>query len=231
MGPARAGLLVVDVQNDFCEGGSLAVTGGTAVAQRIAAYLDDNARRYAVVASSRDWHVHPGSHFASWAGAAPDYTTTWPDHCVAGTAGAAYHASIVDALARVAQAEFRKGRDQAAYSAFEGVLAGPPSPRSRDGELDAELEGEHERLRPEEGQHLAGWLRARDVHRLDLVGIATDYCVRATALDAVRNGFSVAVLADLCAGVSEETSQRALAELEHAGVRLIRAADAVALLG
>lgn len=195
---SRVALLVVDVQNDFCEGGSLAVTGGAAVARAIAAHLDAHAADYEAVVTTRDWHVDPGAHFASALRSPPDYTNSWPDHCVVGTPGADYHPFIDGALSRHAEAEFLKGRTTAAYSGFDGTLNG-------DGET-----------------LLVNWLHARAVTAVVIAGIATDYCVRATALDAVAAGFPTTVLVDLCAGVDATTTQAALAEMGAAGVRMVR---------
>lgn len=196
---ARAtALLVVDVQNDFCEGGSLPVDGGAEVAKRISEFLDARADRYDAIVASRDWHIEPGRHFASAMGkdAAPDFVESWPDHCVAGTWGAEYHPELSAAIGRHAQAEFRKGRYEPAYSAFEGALGD-----------DREVQ-------------LKAWLVVREIKAVDIVGIATDYCVRATALDAVSAGFDTTVLEDLVVGVDKETSRAALEELSRAGVRL-----------
>ncbi len=193
-------LLVVDVQNDFCEGGTLAVDGGANVAVRIAAFLDSRADRYDAIAASRDWHIEPGRHFASAMGkdSMPDFVDSWPDHCVAGTWGAEYHPALSGAIGRHAQAEFRKGRYEAAYSAFEGVL------------------GDDDEMR------LKDWLADREIEAVEIVGIATDYCVRSTALDAVSAGFDATVLEDLVAGVAQETSHSALEEMRGAGVHLAR---------
>jgi len=196
--PARIALVVVDVQNDFCEGGSLAVDGGAAVAAAVARHLDAEAGRYEAVVSTRDWHVDPGAHFASALAAPPDFVDTWPDHCVAGTPGARYHPAVAGALARHAEAEFLKGERAAAYSGFEGTLAG-------DGET-----------------LLVTWLRARQIGELVVVGIATDHCVRATALDAVAARFPTTVLLGMCAGVAPATTTAALEAMEAAGVRLVR---------
>ncbi len=185
-------LIVVDVQNDFCEGGSLAVAGGGEVAAQVSGLVA--AGGYDVVAATADHHIDPGAHFA----AEPDFVDTWPAHCVAGTPGAEFHPALdtsgIDAV-------FRKGHHAAAYSGFQGIAAG--------------AEGE---------QGLADWLRARGVDHVDVVGIATDHCVRATALDAVHLGFATTVLLDLTAGVAEPTTRAALAEMRQAGVRLEGAA-------
>ncbi len=197
-GHGGTALVVVDVQNDFCEGGSLPVDGGAGVARRVAAYMDANADRYMAIVATRDWHIEPGRHFASAMGnaAEPDFVESWPDHCVAGTEGAEYHPEVSAAVGRHVQAEFRKGRYEAAYSAFEGTL-------SEDDEAN-----------------LLDWLLARKIEAVDIVGIATDYCVRATALDARSAGFRTTVLTDLVAGVSRESSRAALDELDRSGVRL-----------
>ena len=185
----RRALIVVDVQNDFCEGGSLAVTGGAAVARAITELLRARRSEYDVVAATRDWHEDPGSHFS----AEPDYTDTWPIHCVAGSRGADFHPeldrSLVDEV-------FEKGRRSAAYSGFEA--------RSEGGDLLAER------------------LRAIGISEVDVVGIATDYCVRATVLDALKGGFKVRVIEDLVAGVAAETSAAAITEMTAAGAVLTK---------
>ena len=179
-------LIVVDVQNDFCEGGSLAVAGGSAVAAAISDYLASGAG-YAHVVASRDYHIDPGDHFSDH----PDFAASWPPHCVVGTPGAQFHPRLD--TSRV-QAVFSKGAHAAAYSAFEGA--------------------------DDAGTSLADWLRERDVEALDVVGIATDYCVRATALDAARAGFATQVLLGMTAGVAPATTQEAVDALRAAGVEL-----------
>jgi len=178
-------VIVVDVQNDFCEGGSLAVAGGTDVARAISKRLAAGGFDHAV--ATRDHHVDPGAHFSEH----PDFVDSWPPHCVVGTAGAELHAeldtSAIDAI-------FDKGELAAAYSGFEGSSDGVP---------------------------LADWLRERDVDAAEVVGIATDHCVRATALDAARAGFATTVRLDLTAGVAAATVSRALDELRSAGVDLV----------
>ncbi|MEV6980783.1 isochorismatase family protein [Sphaerisporangium sp. NPDC051017] len=182
---ANTALIIVDVQNDFCEGGSLAVAGGAGVAAAIGPHAA--AEPYAHVVATRDYHVDPGAHFAEH----PDYVHSWPAHCVVGTPGAGFHPALdTSPIEEV----FSKGRHSAAYSGFEG--------------------------HGEDGTGLAEWLRSRGVEHVDVVGIATDHCVRATALDAVRNGFTVRVLLDLTAGVAPRTTEAALAELRAAGVHL-----------
>ncbi|MER5897833.1 isochorismatase family protein [Streptomyces sp. NPDC001876] len=184
-------LIVVDVQNDFCEGGSLAVAGGADVAAAITDLIGAAQPGYRHVVATRDHHVDPGEHFS----AQPDFEHSWPVHCVAGTEGVGFHPNFAPAVASGAiDTVFDKGAYAAAYSGFEGL--------------------------DENGVGLAQWLRDRSVTAVDVVGIATDHCVRATALDAVREGFTTHVLLDLTAGVAEGTTERALEELRTAGVEL-----------
>ncbi|QDQ11803.1 isochorismatase family protein [Streptomyces spectabilis] len=187
----RRALIVVDVQNDFCEGGSLAVAGGADVAAAITDLIGQSPACYRHVVATRDHHIAPGGHFS----AEPDYVDSWPPHCVAGTEGVGFHPNFAPAVASGAvDAVFSKGERSAAYSGFEGA--------------------------DENGTPLARWLRDRQVREVDVVGIATDHCVRATALDAAREGFRTHVLLDLTAGVAEATTERALEELRAAGVEL-----------
>ena len=184
-------LIVVDVQNDFCEGGSLAVAGGADVAAAITDLIGEAQAGYRHVVATRDHHVDPGDHFSD----SPDFEHSWPAHCVAGTEGVGFHPNFAPAVASGAiDTVFDKGAYAAAYSGFEGV--------------------------DENGVGLTQWLRDRSVTEVDVVGIATDHCVRATALDAAREGFTTHVLLDLTAGVAEGTTERALTELRTAGVEL-----------
>jgi nicotinamidase/pyrazinamidase len=177
-------LIVVDVQNDFCEGGSLAVAGGTAVAAAITEHV--RSAGYDHVVATRDHHIDPGGHFAEH----PDFLETWPAHCVVGTGGVELHP---DLDREPIEAVFDKGEYAAAYSGFEGTA---------------------------NGVGLADWLREHGVDAVDVVGIATDHCVRATALDAVGNGFASRVLLPLTAGVAEASTEAALEQLRTAGVDL-----------
>lgn len=189
------GLLIVDVQNDFCEGGALGVEGGQAVAAGVSAWLRDHADDYSVILASRDWHNGGDDnqgHFAA-DGAEPDYVSTWPVHCVAGTPGADYHPDLE--LGAVTH-HITKGQGKPAYSLFEGI--------------------------GEDGQSATGILLDAGVQSLDVVGIATDYCVRASALDAKAAGFQVRVLTDLVAAVAESSGTATLDELSQAGVTLER---------
>ena len=201
---ARA-LIVVDVQNDFCEGGSLAVAGGADTAGEITDYLETHADRYDVVAATQDWHIDPGSHFSD----TPDYVDSWPVHCVAGSSGAAPHPDLDTELI---DAFFRKGQHEAAYSGFEGLLV--PEDEVPTGDPDAPKE-------PAETVSLDDWLRDNDVDEVVIVGLATDYCVRATALDAVQAGYATSVIKDLTRGINREAVLAAYAEMEDAGVELL----------
>jgi nicotinamidase/pyrazinamidase len=184
-------LIVVDVQNDFCEGGSLAVAGGADVAAAITDLIGHAQPGYRHVVATRDHHVEPGDHFSEH----PDFARSWPPHCVAGTEGVGFHPNFAPVVASGAiSAVFDKGAYAAAYSGFEGT--------------------------DENGTTLAAWLRARDVSEVDVVGIATDHCVRATALDAAREGFRTNVLLGLTAGVSADSTARAVDEMREAGVEL-----------
>ncbi|GAB3963710.1 nicotinamidase [Actinoallomurus acanthiterrae] len=180
-------LIIIDVQNDFCEGGSLPVNGGAAVATAISTYIQDNRRAYDHVVATRDFHLEPGDHFSD----EPDFVSTWPAHCVIGTPGADFHPNLE--LAPI-ETVFSKGEREAAYSGFEGAS--------------------------DDGTPLAEWLRKHEVDTVDIVGIATDHCVRATAVDAVRSGFTTRVLLGMTAGVAEQTTERALEEMSAAGVQL-----------
>jgi nicotinamidase/pyrazinamidase len=209
-------LIIVDVQNDFCEGGSLAVPGGSEVARAVSRYLtagespagaagagdsagdasaggdsdsagDDSAGGYSHVVASRDYHRDPGGHFSDH----PDFATSWPPHCVIGTAGADFHPDLDTSLIETV---FSKGEHEAAYSAFEGA--------------------------DDAGTPLGNWLREHGVTSVDVVGIATDYCVQATAIDAAGQGFGTRVLLGLTAGVDPATTRQALDRMRAAGVQL-----------
>ena len=179
-------LIIVDVQNDFCEGGSLAVTGGSAVARGISELLASGPG-YAHVVATKDFHIDPGEHFSE----NPDYAASWPRHCVVGTDGADFHPDFDPAAV---EAVFMKGHYSAAYSGFEGT--------------------------DESGTTLADWLRRRGVDEVDVVGIATDYCVRATAVDAADAGFSTRVLLGLTAGVAPDSTAKAVEDLRAVGVEV-----------
>jgi nicotinamidase/pyrazinamidase len=188
------GLIVVDVQRDFCEGGALGVDGGLRVAKGITDFLSEHANEYEVIVASRDWHDPDndnGGHFASGE-EPPNFVTTWPVHCVAGTPGAEYHPDLhlpTDTL------HVRKGQGVPSYSVFEG--------------------------HGEDGRSVDEIFVSAGVTEVDVVGIATDFCVRASALDARRAGFEVRVLGGLVAAVSPETERTALADMTAAGVVVV----------
>ena len=182
-------LLIVDVQNDFCEGGSLAVAGGADVARAVTAYLaGPGGARYDHVVATQDFHIDPGPHFA----AEPDFVTSWPAHCVASSEGSHFHPALD--TSRVEEI-FRKGQFSAAYSGFEGASEG--------------------------GETLLGWLTERGVTDVDVAGIATDYCVRSTAIDAAKAGLATTVLLDLTAGVSAATTVSTIEALRAGGILLV----------
>ena len=189
VGRMRA-LLIVDVQNDFCEGGSLEVVGGQLVAHAISEFLS-TPRGYDHIVATKDFHIDPGDHFSD----DPDFAASWPRHCVVGTAGADFHPEFDHAAV---QAVFTKGRYAAAYSGFEGI--------------------------DESGTTLADWLVERGVDAVDIVGIATDYCVLATATDAAARGFATRVLLELTAGVARESSAKAVEDMRAAGVDVVGSA-------
>ncbi len=182
--PKDLALIVVDVQNDFCEGGALGVNGGAAVAAAIESIVGD----YRTVVATRDYHIDPGDHFSE----TPDYVDSWPPHCRVDTDGVWFHPSF---YASAAQAIFSKGQYSAAYSGFEGAT--------------------------EDDVPLADWLREHRISRVDVVGIATDHCVRATALDAAQEGFTTRVLLNFTAAVSSDTASKALSAMRAAGVDLV----------
>ncbi|MDP5228370.1 MULTISPECIES: isochorismatase family protein [Arthrobacter] len=200
-------LIIVDVQNDFCEGGALAVDGGAAVAAAISEHLDEHGHLYDHVVATQDWHVDPGSHFSD----TPDFQDSWPPHCRAGSHGAELHPDLEQEFI---EAVFRKGRYAAAYSGFEGLLA--PE--------DAVISGERQPgslpSEEEDGETLDEWLQGNDVDELVVVGLATDHCVRATALDGVQAGYSVTVLRELTASVADDP-EPTFDELEDAGVEVV----------
>ncbi len=186
-------LVIVDVQNDFTEGGALGVQGGAAVAAAITEHLREHPDDYDVVIASRDWHDADndnGGHFAL--DGEPDFVTTWPPHCMAGTDGAEYHPDIDTGLIDI---HVRKGQGVPAYSIFEGTT--------------------------DDGRRLVTALDELGVTDVDVVGIATDYCVLASARDALAAGRSVRVLSDLVAGVAPETSAAALRDLAAAGAVVV----------
>ena len=207
-------LIIVDVQNDFCEGGSLAVKGGADVAAAISEYVDAHHGQFDHIVATQDWHIEPGDHFSEQ----PDFVDTWPPHCVAGTRGAELHP---DLDTEYIQAYFQKGQFTAAYSGFEGVLAPEDAVPTGDRKPGAApLAAEAESFAAgEDAIGLDDWLQSHDVEDVVVVGLATDYCVMATALDAVQAGYSVTVMRDLTAGIAPDLDD-ACAEMELGGVDL-----------
>ena len=203
-------LIIVDGQNDFCEGGSLAVNGGAAVAAAISEYLDANQQQYDHIVATQDWHIEPGDHFSE----TPDMVDSWPPHCRARTKGAEIHEDLDPEFI---QAYFRKGQYTAAYSGFEGVLA--PEDDVPSGDLKAGQAVTE--VLDEDAIGLDDWLQSHDVEDVVVVGLATDYCVRATALDAVQAGYNTTVIAELTAGIAEDPEE-VFEELEAAGVEVER---------
>ncbi len=183
-------LFIVDVQNDFTEHGALGVDGGDAVAERITAFLAAHADEYEIVVASRDWHEGDSDNGGHFS-AEPDFIDTWPPHCVADTDGAAYDEGFDTSAVTH---HLKKGQGRPAYSLFEG--------------------------RTDEGRTASALLDEHGILDVDIVGIATDYCVRASALDAVAAGRRIRIFTDLIAGVHVESSDAALAELAHAGAEL-----------
>lgn len=186
-------ILVIDVQNDFCEGGALACTGGAAAASRITAHLKQNKAKYDFVIASRDWHTpdsENGGHFPA-AGNQPDFVNTWPLHCLADTVGSEYHPNLDTSRIDI---HIKKGQGQHGYSIFEGV--------------------------DESGTDFEALLQKLEITEVDVVGIATDYCVRASALDANRLGFSVRVITGLTAGVAQESTEQAIDEMVDQGIEV-----------
>ncbi|VEI22795.1 nicotinamidase/pyrazinamidase [Rothia aeria] len=203
-------LIIVDVQNDFCAGGALATDRGAKVAALISEYVEDNHHRYEAVVATQDWHIDPGAHFSD----TPDFVDSWPVHCVANTEGAEIHPNLdTDYI----EAYFRKGRYEAAYSGFEGLQAPEESVMTGEHEPGATLDDEGPKT------PLADWLDEHEIQDVDIVGIATDYCVLATAKDAVDAGYETRVLIDLTAPVHENKLDEIIAEMEDEGITVKQA--------
>lgn len=187
-------LLVIDVQNDFCEGGALACEGGAGVAAKISSFIRENKTSYNFVIASRDWHTPNDSndgHFPP-SGTQPDFVKTWPLHCIAGTLGADYHPNLESNLIDV---HIKKGQSTNGYSIFDGTT--------------------------EQGESFIELLQKLDITEVDIVGIATDYCVRASALDSSKHGLNVRVISSLTAGVSAESIEKSIDEMVDAGVAVV----------
>ncbi len=200
MRPANEALIVIDVQNDFCPGGALAVAGGDEIVTQINSLMAD----FPTVVMTQDWHPADHASFAAnHAGAAPfsliempyGPQVLWPNHCVQGTPGAAFHAALrTDPAQLIVRKGFRAGIDS--YSGFF----------------------ENDRTT---ATGLEGYLRNRGVTAITLVGLATDYCVAYSALDAVRLGFRATVLEKACRAIDLDGSlAEAKAKMRAAGVAL-----------
>jgi len=185
-------LLVIDVQNDFCEGGALGVEGGAAVASKISDHLDNSS--YDLVVASRDWHDadnNNSGHFAD-PGSEPDFVNNWPVHCVAESFGAEYHPNL--RTERI-QVDIYKGQGANGYSIFEGTT--------------------------KESKSFLEVLDQHQIDEVDVVGIATDYCVLASAMDSKKHGLKVRVISSLTAGVSAESTEKAIDSLIDNGVEVV----------
>ena len=210
-------MIVVDVQNDFTPGGSLAVEGGDEVARRIHDYVQKFGDDYKLVVATLDWHPDSFTwpdfpHFSD----NPDYVDTWPVHCVHDTDGAAWHQNLY-ATAKNAQSwadpwppqadqiefdlAFYKGQMAPAYSGFEGTSPGAS-------------------FDPPIGWTLNAYLKDKNIGHVDVVGLATDYCVKATALDAVKAGYDTSVLLIMCAGVHPDSTEQAIKDMVAAGIHV-----------
>lgn len=189
----RRALIVVDVQNDFCEGGALAVQGGNKVAKKIAKFMD-KATDYHSILATMDWHKDPGTHWSD----NPDYVDSWPQHCEVGTKGSELHPVFESRLVYIND-YFLKGEYEAAYSGFEG----------------------HGYLDPMTSLH--EYLKRYKITHVDVVGLAFDYCVKATALDAAERGYVTRVLTNMTAAVhsDDESIEAVKSELSAAGVACV----------
>lgn len=187
-------LFVIDVQNDFCEGGALACKGGALVAKNITEYLNKHKADYDYVIASRDWHTpnqSNGGHFPE-VGIEPDFVNNWPLHCIAGEIGAEYHPNLDSSLIDI---HIKKGQGQHGYSIFEGTT--------------------------DQGEKIQDLIKRLGITDVDVVGIATDYCVRASSLDANNFGLNVRVITSLTAGVAAVSTEAAIDEMVDAGVKVV----------
>lgn len=190
----RTALLVVDVQNDFCHGGALAVPDGDRVVDALNQYIDYAVARGVTVYASRDWHPAVTRHFKSQGG-------PWPAHCVQGSDGARFHPDL-HLLSTAIVITKGESPDSAGYSAFEG--------------------------RTPAGKPFLADLRERGINRLVVGGLATDYCVKHSVLDALSAGLQVTILEDAIAGVDPEDSSSALAQMRDGGAQSLTGVDVLA---
>ncbi|GAA1487818.1 isochorismatase family protein [Brachybacterium sacelli] len=194
-------LVIVDVQNDFCEGGALGVGGGAGVAARIAEHVRRTGDQYDRILASKDRHrgdTDNGGHFAT-PPTEPDFEETWPVHCVAGSAGAAFHPEMETLAADLGDRleVVHKGYGVPSYSALEGQVVAT-------------------------GESVQALIADREWEQIDVVGLAYDFCVRATALGAADAGgaASVRVLRSLTAAVHPDGIGRLEQELAAGGVSI-----------
>lgn len=200
---ASKALIIVDVQPTFCEGGELGVAGGSAVADRIAQYVNAHSDDYVYIAATQDWHIEPGSHFSE----RPDFVDSWPKHGVAGTA----NAELMPQIAALGLSHhFKKGQYASAYSGFEGI---------EDNTFNIQTREEFAALQ-REGRTLAQSLRDAGVDHVDIVGLAESHCVKETALDAGKFGYDVTVFEDMTEAVSESQGIDARNAMTEAGIEL-----------
>lgn len=200
---AGKALIIVDVQPTFCEGGELGVEGGAAVADRIAEYVKAHGDEYAYIATTQDWHIEPGSHFSDH----PDFVDSWPKHGVAGTP----NAELMPQIAVLGlKHHFKKGQYASAYSGFEGIEDNTDRVQTR--EEFAQMQ--------KDGKTLAQGLKDAGVDHVDVVGLAESHCVKETALDAKKLGYSVTVFEDMTEPVSEDQGVSARKQMSEAGIEL-----------
>jgi nicotinamidase/pyrazinamidase len=190
----RNALLVVDLQNDFLEGGSIPVPGGTQVAAQVSRHIRHFRSEYAFVVATRDVHEDPADHFSD----KPDYITTWPKHGLIGSRGATLCTPIFNLVReKIIQVVVDKGRHAGAASAFEAQDV--------------------------RGHMLVDVLREQRVDHIDICGLITEYCIRESALDARKHEFQVRVLVNLCGAASPDNAQRAFEDMKTAGCQLMAA--------
>lgn len=187
-------LFVIDVQVDFCEGGALACEGGAAAASAITNHILANRTSYDYVIGSRDWHTpnDPNSGHFPGPGEQPDFVNNWPLHCIAGEPGAEYHPNLDSSLIDI---HIKKGQGAHGYSIFDGI--------------------------DEHGVKVSQLLENLEITEVDVVGIATDYCVRASSLDAKQHGIKTRVITSLTAGVNPVSIEAAIDEMVDAGVDVV----------
>lgn len=179
-------LVIVDVQNDFCEGGALPVSGGNAVAEAIADFVETSGHNYNLILFTADWHTSPPSSNGAPVPDSPDFIDPWPAHCIKNTRGAAFH----DAIGRIPKYRediFRKSQEHANYSGLHGINSN--------------------------GDTLAEVLKFSEIKHVDIVGIAGEFCIKYTALDCVAEGFVVSVLPRMVASIGGAATTAAVVQI------------------